>query len=112
MNITLTNEVSVNMTVIPYTHAHGGKECPNSAIESLCCGRPVLISSACPFSSFVEEHACGVVFDPTPSSLLNAVESGVKQYHTLAKNTFTVAQTYFSQERYLSRMRQIYQEIT
>jgi glycosyltransferase involved in cell wall biosynthesis len=120
-NITLTNEVTVDMsdvynanhfTVIPYTHAQGGKECPNSAIESLCCGRPVLISSACPFSSFVEEHACGIVFDPTPASLVNAVESGVKRYQALAKNAFTVAQTYFSQARYLSRMREIYQEIS
>jgi glycosyltransferase involved in cell wall biosynthesis len=120
-NITLTNKVTVDMsdvynanhfTVIPYTHAQGGKECPNSAIESLCCGRPVLISSACPFSSFVEEHACGIVFDPTPASLVDAVESGVRQYDTLAKNAFTIAQKYFSQARYLSRMRKIYQEIT
>ena len=120
-NITLTNEVAADMsdvynanhfTVIPYTHAHGGKECPNSAIESLCCGRPVLISSACPFSSFVEEHTCGIVFDPTPASLVDAVESCVKQYDILAKNAFTIAQTFFSQARYLTRMRQIYQELT
>jgi glycosyltransferase involved in cell wall biosynthesis len=120
-NIALTNEVVTNMpdvynanhfTVIPYTHAHGGKDCPNSAIESLCCGRPVLISSACPFSSFVEEHACGIMFDPTPASLVDAVEAGMKQYNTLAKNAFTIAQKYFSQAHYLSRMQQIYQELT
>jgi glycosyltransferase involved in cell wall biosynthesis len=120
-NITLTNDVVANMpevynanhfTVIPYTHADGGKECPNSAIESLCCGRPVLISSACPFSSFVEEHMCGIVFDPTPSDLVDAVESGVKQYQTLAKNAFTIAQRFFSQVQYFSRLGQIYQELT
>jgi len=120
-NITLTNEVVVDMpgvynashfTVIPYTHVNDGKECPNSAVESLCCGRPVLISSACPFSSFVEEHSCGIVFDPTAASLVDAVESGVKQYNMLPKNAFTIAQKYFSQTYYLSRMRQIYQEIT
>jgi glycosyltransferase involved in cell wall biosynthesis len=120
-NITLKNDIVSNMpdvynanhfTVIPYIHADGGKECPNSAIESLCCGIPVLISSVCPFSSFVEEHMCGVVFDPTPSALVDAVESGMEQYQTLAKNAFTIAQRSFSQVQYFSRLGKIYQELT
>jgi hypothetical protein len=55
---------------------------------------------------------CGVVFDPTPSALVDAVESGMEQYQTLAKNAFTIAQRSFSQVQYFSRLGKIYQDLT
>jgi glycosyltransferase involved in cell wall biosynthesis len=100
-----------HFTVIPYTQADGGKECPLSLIEGLACGLPVLISSLAPFSEFVAQHGCGVVFDPTPSNLVTAVEDGLRQYRELSVNAVNVAHSYFSLDKLLRRMECLYQEI-
>jgi glycosyltransferase involved in cell wall biosynthesis len=118
-NVTLTNGIVRDMptvyhahhfTVIPYTRADGGKECPTSLIEGLACGLPVLISSVSPFAYFVEAHACGVVFDPTPDDLITAVEIGLRQYAALSARAVDVAQRYFSEDVLLQKMERIYQE--
>jgi glycosyltransferase involved in cell wall biosynthesis len=119
-NTKITNNVVPNMqsayakchfTVIPYIQADGGKECPLSLIEGLACGLPVLISSLAPFSEFVAQHGCGVVFDPTPSNLVAAVENGLRQYRELSANAVNVAHRYFSLDELLQRMECLYQEI-
>ena len=88
-NVELTDGVVSNMaavyrsydfTVIPYTTPAGGKECPNSALESLACGVPALVSSACTFSRFVLENRCGCVFEPTPRGLRSAVDEGLRNW--------------------------------
>jgi glycosyltransferase involved in cell wall biosynthesis len=119
-NVTLTNNIIHDMpsiynehhfTVIPYTRSDGGKECPNSLVEGLSCGLPALITSVSPFAYFVEEHECGVVFDPTPSRLITAVELGMKRYRELSNNAIRTANTYFSQDKLLARVDRIYREI-
>jgi glycosyltransferase involved in cell wall biosynthesis len=119
-NVTLTNSVvadmsslycDYNFTVIPYTTSDGGKECPTSAVEGLACGLPALISSQAPFAEFVVEHNCGIVFDPTPSSLVAAVEAGMRQYGKLSTNAVKVAHKHFSLQRSLQRIAQLYRDI-
>lgn len=116
-NVTLTNSQVHNMaemyrhhhlTVIPYTRPDGGKECPNSLVESLACGVPVLISSASPLAGFIEAHHCGIVFEPTPTALVTAVDTALQHYATLAKQAVAVAQQHFSQVQFFHRMEQIY----
>ena len=117
-NVMLTNSAVQDMpsiyngyhfTIIPYTQPDGGKECPNSLVESLSCGTPVIISSVSRFAYFIDAHKCGVVFKPTPSDLISAIEAGFACYDELSKNAMVTANQYFSQERYLNRMEQIYQ---
>jgi glycosyltransferase involved in cell wall biosynthesis len=119
-NVSLSNGVVAEMqrvyldydfTIIPFMAAHGGKECPTSVLEGFACGLPTLISSCAPFAEFVTEHKCGVVFEPTPSSLARAVESGECRYRELSTNAVNVARRYFSLDRLLERTTQIYQEI-
>jgi glycosyltransferase involved in cell wall biosynthesis len=96
--------------VIPYTRADGGKECPNSLIEGLACGLPALISTVCPFASFIETHACGVVFEPTPEGLQQAIETGRSRYLELSENAAQTSRRFFSEANLLKRMAGIYQE--
>ncbi len=119
-NVDLTSSVVADMhavyadndfTIIPYMTPGGGKECPNSALEGLACGLPTLISSVAPFAEFVDRHKCGVVFDPTPSGLVRAVETGMCRYLELSKNATAAAQRWFSLERALIRTGEIYQSI-
>jgi glycosyltransferase involved in cell wall biosynthesis len=119
-NITLTNSVVSDMsrayrehhfTVIPYTRSDGGKACPTSLVEGLACGIPVLISSVAPFAYFVAEHRCGVVFEPTPSSLVAAVETGMRQYAALSSNALKAARHFFSEAHMLRKVARVYQDI-
>ncbi|GJL58140.1 MAG: hypothetical protein NPIRA03_09970 [Nitrospirales bacterium] len=96
--------------VIPYTSSDGGKECPNSLIEALASGLPALISSACPFSYFVEAHQCGVVFEPSPSNFIKALEEGVRKLPLLSKNAAKVARKKFSQEIVLQKYETMYRK--
>jgi glycosyltransferase involved in cell wall biosynthesis len=101
-----------HFTIIPYACSNGGKECPNSLVESLACGRPVLISSISPFAYFIEENQCGIVFDPTPASLIVAIEKGMKNYRNLSSRAAVIANKYFSQEKLLQRMSEIYEKLS
>lgn len=100
-NIELSNTNQPNMnkiypqydfTVIPYTVENGGKECPNSALESLACGVPVLVSSRCPLAGFINKYQCGIVFEPTPKALVNAIYRALEDYVNLSKNARTTAE--------------------
>jgi len=119
-NVTLTNTVVHDMStvyrefhflVIPFTRSDGGKECPTSLIEGLACGLPVLISSVSPFAYFIEQHQCGVVFEPTPSGLIQAVEKGMRQYAELSRNGITAARAHFSEANVLKGHERIYREV-
>jgi glycosyltransferase involved in cell wall biosynthesis len=119
-HVQLTNTVVANMpalynahhfTVIPYTTSAGGKECPNSLVEGLACGLPVLITSVSPFAYFVDEQQCGIVFEPTPACLVAAVEKGMSRYAELSANAVRAARAYFSQTVLFQRFAKIYQEV-
>ncbi len=119
-NIDLTDGVETDMpsvyrrhhfTVIPYTQTDGGKECPNSVVEGLACGVPVLISSVAPFAGFVRQYDCGEVFNPTPDGFRAALDRGMGRWQTLSDNARAVAESRFSEQRVLSRYREIYQQI-
>lgn len=120
-NITLTNDGIPDMprvyndhdfTIIPYTRANGGKECPMSLVEGLACGVPALISSVAPFASFIEARRCGVVFEPRPSCLVTAIETGLRNYAELSACAVQTARQYFSDQLLIRRMEKVYREAT
>ncbi len=119
-NVELTNEAVADMatiygeydfTVIPFTRPDGGKECPNSAVESLCCGVPVLVSSASPFAQFVASHDCGEVFDPAPTSFGAALERALGRRDELARAARSVAEKELSESALFARYAELYDEV-
>lgn len=97
-----------DLTVIPYTTSTGGKECPSSALESLACGVPVLASSKCGFSRFIEENRCGVVFEPTPEGLLEAAERAMADGDELSKRARATAVEHLDAQAQLRGYEQLY----
>jgi hypothetical protein len=74
---------SVHFTLVPYTRADGGKECPTSVVEGFVRGLPTLIFPVAPFTEFVAQNKGGVAFDPTPDGLVSALEFGILRYRRL-----------------------------
>lgn len=117
-NVELTDTVTEDMsteyracdfTIIPFTQRAGGKECPNSALESLACGVPVLVSRACPFSRFVAENDCGVVFDPTPQALVHAISVGRERWRELSRRARLAAEKHFDVRQLVEFYRGLYE---
>lgn len=84
-----------DFTVIPYTVADGGKECPRSLVETLACGVPALISDVAPFSEFVREQQCGESFALDPANFAAAVERACSRYPQLSARAATCARAHF-----------------
>mgnify|MGYP000980551495 CR=1 FL=1 len=116
-NVSIRNVAARNMadiyrahhfTSIPYTRHDGGKECPNSLVESLACGVPVLITDISPFSAFVERHGCGIVHPPTPEGLIAALEKGMEYYDRLRLRARAAAESCFDLRRHLAFHEHLY----
>jgi glycosyltransferase involved in cell wall biosynthesis len=61
------------------------KSYPNSLMEALAAGRPVLISRSLPMSYYVEDTSCGrVIENLCTEELINAIEELIDDYSTYA----------------------------
>jgi len=99
-------------TIIPYTRFDEFlKLVPNSALESLAAGKPVLVSSKTGISELVKREHCGVVFEPTTKSILEAITLLRNNYALYQKNCRPTAEKYFSQEKFIERYKKIYTEV-
>ena len=119
--IALQNEIVADMnvvygkahaTLIPYTQFDDYlKLVPNSALESLAAGKPLLVSSQTGIASLVRREQCGVVFEPTPDSLGQAILLLQKKYGFYQKRCRAVAEKHFSQEIFLQKYQKLYEEM-
>jgi glycosyltransferase involved in cell wall biosynthesis len=86
----------------------GSKPCPNSIVESICFGRPVIISKACKIADVVKSEKVGIVIEPTSEALVIAMKKMEKNYSTYQKNCYKTAQKHFSNEKFLNSYKEIY----
>lgn len=120
-NVMVKNEIITDMnqefaaahcTIIPYTcYDDFLKLVPNSAIESLAAGKPLLVSGKTEMAAIVKAQKCGVVFEPTTKSLLKAIEELQRNYRFYQKNCRKTAKKYFSKETFIKRYEDIYNQI-
>lgn len=120
-NIILKNEIIKDMnqeyaqahaTIIPYTHFDGFlKLIPNSALESLAAGKPLIVSTKTELAKIVLEYKCGVVFEPTVDDLQQAVEKLQKNYDIYQQNCRKTAKKLFSKKIFLQKYKELYTKI-
>ncbi len=120
-NIKIINEIITDLnpyyakthcTIIPYTIQDDYlKLIPNSAIESLAAGKPVLASTKTEIANIITQEQCGISFEPNKESLRNAITKLQKQYTTYQKKSRNTAHKYFNQEKFLEEYTKIYNEI-
>lgn len=99
---------AVHAVVLPFTSDRLVKPCPNSLIEGLACGKPILCSKKVQVSSLIEEEKAGIIFEPHAKALADSArELAVNwgQYKNLARRC---AEKYFSKDNFLASYSELY----
>jgi glycosyltransferase involved in cell wall biosynthesis len=88
------------------------KSYPNSLMEALVAGRPVIISRAIPMSGYVEETGCGrVVEDLTPEAFALALEDIMDRYEVYLSAAAGAGTRDFDRTRMVHEYGKLYQEL-
>jgi glycosyltransferase involved in cell wall biosynthesis len=98
-------------TIVPFTTEKNTKSCPNSAIECLASGRPVLASDLVGIADVIACEGCGMVFEPRVDKLVLALKNVIADYAKLQPNAKRCAQTYFSNEAFFETYSRLYRNI-
>ena len=100
---------NVHAVIAPFTSSWGTKSCPNSIVEGLASGKPVLVSTKVGISDLIKQEQCGVVFEPTIDGLVCAVEDLKSNYRLYQSNSRRVAEEYFSINAFINNYQKIYE---
>jgi glycosyltransferase involved in cell wall biosynthesis len=87
------------------------KSYPNSLMESLAAGRPILVSRSNPMSYYVEDNGCGkVIEDLCLEELIDAIHEIMDDYSTYTRAALMAGQD-LSSTRMIDDYRNIYQKV-
>lgn len=119
-NIKVINEIvpnindlitDVHCTILSPEDWDECKPCPNSLIESLACGRPVLASNRVGISNLIERERCGITFSPDTTEVENAISKLRSNYEIYRKNALPTARRYFSVEKFVGAYVDLYKKL-
>ncbi len=99
-----------HVTIAPF-RKDGGKTYPHSIMESLACGKPVLVSNVLAIAEIVKNERVGEVFEPTLNGALRALERLKKVDSSLSHRARKCAEKYFSQDRFVEEHLVAYQSL-
>lgn len=93
-----------NATIFPATSLEHSPDFPSTIMESLCVGRPVIVSNILEVSDTIKETESGIVCNPNAKDLTNAIEKLVKNYKYYIENCKNMGESYFSIKRYATEL--------
>ncbi len=102
---------AADATIAPFLQSTDTKICPTSLIESLACGRPLLVSTKVGLADLVQEHDCGQVFEPSVDGVCHAIEALRADYRRRAANARACAERHFDLRLCLRQHEQLYDEV-
>lgn len=98
-------------TILPFTLMDKCKPSPNSLLESLACGRPVIVTPKVGLADVVRDHRVGAVCEESAEAIADAIEKLRGDWNRLADRSRQVSESLFSQDRFLRNYAQLYQEV-
>jgi glycosyltransferase involved in cell wall biosynthesis len=102
---------AAHVTVAPFTERHRCKPMPNSLIESLACGRPILCTPVAGLAGMVQEARASVIVSASGVEIvegLDRLRAGWTSYSLSARK---LAERCFSEERFLKGYQRTYYEV-
>jgi glycosyltransferase involved in cell wall biosynthesis len=99
---------SVHATILPGLEYGSFKPSPQSALDSLAHGKPVLSSRPTSIAGVVARNRCGVVFEPAVEDLREAILHLRDNYDLYQANCHSTVESQFSRHVFLERYRRLY----
>lgn len=88
------------------------KSYPNSLMEALSAGRPVIVSRSIPMSSYVDSTGCGMVIEKfSMAEMVHAINEMRDHYTEFSNAAVLVGKRDFSHTRMINEYRKLYQEL-
>ncbi len=99
------------MTVAPFTRMDRFKPMPNSLIESLASGRPILCTPEVALSRMIQESGGGVVVPASGVEIAEGLDRLRADWTAHAALSRSLAERWFSPERFLKGYQRVYYEV-
>lgn len=100
-----------HVTAAPFTDPERCKPAPNSLIESLACGRPVLLTEQIGLAEMVRAADAGQVCAPTGEALAEHLDRLQRDWQHYARKARGLAESWFGVEKFLTGYRRLYAEV-
>ncbi len=103
---------TVHAGIVLAEHGNVVKAYPNSLLDALAAGKPVLVSRTLPMRDYVERTGCGVVVDQVdPTAILAGVDRLVAHYEPMRLVAESVGQRDFSVQNTIADYQAIYAQL-
>jgi glycosyltransferase involved in cell wall biosynthesis len=100
-----------HVTAAPFTRLEQCKPAPNSLIESLACGRPVVTTTTMGLAELVNEARAGAVCTADPEALVEGLDRLQADWPAYSARARQLAERCFVAERFLDGYDRLYREL-
>jgi glycosyltransferase involved in cell wall biosynthesis len=84
---------------------------PNSLVESLACGRPVLATEVVGLAGLLRENRAGVVCSASAQAIAESLDRIEAEWHVQSRNARQLAERWFGVELFLGAYERLYAEL-
>jgi glycosyltransferase involved in cell wall biosynthesis len=102
---------SAHATILPGLHRDSAKPCPQSLLDSMGHGKPVLVSTALPIAGVLARNGAAMVFEPTVDAARQAILDLRDNYDQYQRSCHATVRAHFCPDTFVERHRQLYEEI-
>lgn len=100
-----------HVTVAPFTDSSRAKSAPNSLVESLACGRPVITTREVGLSELICDAGAGLVCAPTGEALAHHLDRLAADWNSYSYRARRLAEKCFDVEKFVESYRSLYSEV-
>jgi glycosyltransferase involved in cell wall biosynthesis len=100
-----------HVTAAPFIDMTRSKLAPNSLVESLACGRPVLASEAVGLAEVIAEHRAGRIVKVTGAALAEQLDCLQAEWSQHAERARALAERHFGTTTFLEGYSRVYSEL-
>jgi glycosyltransferase involved in cell wall biosynthesis len=100
-----------HVTVAPFTRIEQCKPMPNSLLESLSCGRPVLVTPEVGLAEMTEGGRAGLTVSACGADLAEGIDRIKEDWDEFSENARRLAERWFCHRRFLDSYDRLYGEL-
>jgi glycosyltransferase involved in cell wall biosynthesis len=100
-----------HVTVAPFVDTHRCKPVPNSVVESLACGRPVVVTPVVRLALMIAQRQAGRVAMPTGAGLAESFREIEADWRSCSIAARELAEQRFSKAAFIAGYRELYREV-